>query len=148
MKKRLFRRSESGIPELNTSSLPDLIFTVLFFFMLVTHMRQVDPKVSYEVPQGTEVQKLGHKSSVVHIYIGKTKSGDFAIQLNNRIATVDEIKTFVESERRMMSTEDQSQLTVSIKADREVPMGIISDVKHALQQSMALRINYAATERK
>lgn len=148
MKKRLFRRSESGIPELNTSSLPDLIFTVLFFFMLVTHMRQVDPKVSYEVPQGTEVQKLGHKSSVVHIYIGKTKSGDFAIQLNNRIATVDEIKTFIESERRMMSTEDQSQLTVSIKADREVPMGIISDVKHALQQSMALRINYAATERK
>jgi biopolymer transport protein ExbD len=111
-------------------------------------MRQVDPKVSYEVPQGTEVQKLGHKSSVVHIYIGKTKSGDFAIQLNNRIATVDEIKTFIESERRMMSTEDQSQLTVSIKADREVPMGIISDVKHALQQSMALRINYAATERK
>ena len=148
MKKRLFRRSESGIPELNTSSLPDLMFTVLFFFMLVTHMRQVDPKVSYEVPQGTEVQKLGHKSSVVHIYIGKTKSGDFAIQLNNRIATVDEIKTFIESERRMMSTEDQSQLTVSIKADREVPMGIISDVKHALQQSMALRINYAATERK
>jgi len=148
MRKRIFRRSEADIPELNTSSLPDLIFTVLFFFMLVTHMRQVDPKVSYEVPQGTEVRKLGHKSSVVHIYIGKSAGGDFAIQLNNRIATVDEIKAFIESERRMMSAEDQSLLTVSIKADREVPMGIISDVKHSLQQSMALRINYAAIESK
>lgn len=148
MRKRIFRRSEADIPELNTSSLPDLIFTVLFFFMLVTHMRQVDPKVSYEVPQGTEVRKLGHKSSVVHIYIGKSAGGDFAIQLNNRIATVDEIKAFIESERRMMSAEDQSLLTVSIKADREVPMGIISDVKHSLQQSMSLRINYAAIESK
>lgn len=148
MRRRIFRHSEAEIPELNTSSLPDLIFTVLFFFMLVTHMRQVEPKVAYEVPQGTEVRKLGHKSAVIHIYVGKTIGGDFAIQLNNRIATVNDIKAFVESERSMMSAEDKGQLTVSIKADRDVPMGMISDIKHSLQQAMALRINYAATEDK
>ena len=70
---RYFSRddSERDVPMLNTSSLPDLIFTVLFFFMIVTHMREVTLKVYYEVPQGTEIQKLGHKASIVQIYVGR-----------------------------------------------------------------------------
>ena len=138
---------------LNTSSLPDLIFTVLFFFMIVTHMRDVDLKVHYEVPQGTEVQKLGHKASVVHIYVGRRMgavAGDddeFFIQLNNNIATMDDIKAFLDNERSRMNSEDQGRMTVSIKADRDVPMGMISDIKHTLQQNYALRINYSATEK-
>ena len=145
---------------LNTSSLPDLIFTVLFFFMIVTHMRDVDLKVHYEVPQGTEIQKLGHKASVVHIYVGRRmgeptpnsssmegSNDEFVIQLNNDIATIDDIKAFIENERNQMNSEDQGRMTVSIKADRDVPMHVISDIKHTLQQNYALRINYSATEK-
>ena len=156
--KQLFRRRAHSMPELNTSSLPDLIFTVLFFFMIVTHMRDVDPKVKYQVPQGTEVQKLEHKSAVTYIYIGRRmpvpgqaiqdkSDGEFFIQLNDRLATVDDIKAHIESERSRMNSEDQERMTVSIKADKDVPMGIISDVKKQLQQAAALRINYSATER-
>ena len=54
---------------------------------------------------------------------------------------------FLEEERNRMSSEDQARITVSIKADRDVPMGIITDIKKALQQDYALRINYSATER-
>ena len=71
------------MPMLNTSSLPDLIFTVLFFFMIVTHMRDVDLKVRYEVPQGTEIQKLGHKASVVHIYVGRRMNVNDNLNLND-----------------------------------------------------------------
>ena len=164
MRNRYFARNneDRDVPMLNTSSLPDLIFTVLFFFMIVTHMRDVDLKVHYEVPQGTEIQKLGHKASVVHIYVGRRMNlndnvndnlnenvGDdeFFIQLNNDIATLDDIKAFIESERSQMNSEDQGRMTVSIKADRDVPMGLISDIKQTLQQNYALRINYSATER-
>ena len=138
MKRGVFRRRRSReLPELNTASLPDLIFTVLFFFMIVTHMRDVDLQVRYEVPQGTELQKLTHKSAVTYVYIGRVKDApvdSFYIQLNNSLATVDDIKAYVESERSKMSSEDQPRMTVSIKADRDVPFGIISDVKKALQQ--------------
>jgi biopolymer transport protein ExbD len=151
MKRGVFRRRRSReLPELNTASLPDLIFTVLFFFMIVTHMRDVDLQVRYEVPQGTELQKLTHKSAVTYIYIGRVKDApvdSFYIQLNNSLATVDDIKAYVESERSKMSSEDQPRMTVSIKADRDVPFGIISDVKKALQQSFALKVNYSATEK-
>ena len=151
------------MPGLNTSSLPDLIFTVLFFFMIVTHMRDVDPKVKFTVPQGSEVQKLEHKSAVTYIYIGRRMpvheetadpqastaealQGEFFMQLNDQLATLDDIKAHIEQERERMSSEDQARMTVSIKADKDVPMGIIGDVKRQLQQSFALRINYSATE--
>ena len=160
MRNRYFARNteDRDVPMLNTSSLPDLIFTVLFFFMIVTHMRDVDLKVHYEVPQGTEVQKLGHKASVVHIYVGRRigeptpspregSDDEFFIQLNNNIATMDEIKAFLDNERSRMNSEDQGRMTVSIKADRDVPMGMITDIKHTLQQNYALRINYSATEK-
>ena len=151
MKRGVFRRRRSReLPELNTASLPDLILTVLFFFLIVTHMRDVDLQVRYEVPQGTELQKLTHKSAVTYVYIGRVKDApvdSFYIQLNNSLATVDDIKAYVESERSKMSSEDQPRMTVSIKADRDVPFGIISDVKKALQQSFALKVNYSATEK-
>ena len=145
------------MPGLNTSALPDLIFTVLFFFMIVTHMRDVELLVHYDVPQGTEVQKLTHKSAVTYIYVGRpqnlesshpqTPKDTFCIQLNNRIATVNDIRAFVEKERERMSSEDQTRMVVSLKADRDVPMHLIAEIKDALQQSFALRINYSATEK-
>ena len=149
MMRRRFRRPDHSVPELNMASLPDLIFTVLFFFMIVTHMRDVEKRVQYQVPAGTEVEKAQHKSSVVHIYIGQPTDGstdDYCIQLNNQIATTAEIARFIETERRRMSPEDQERLTVSIEADRDVPMSIINDVKQALRKSYALNVSYAATE--
>jgi biopolymer transport protein ExbD len=149
MMRRHFRRPDHSVPELNMASLPDLIFTVLFFFMIVTHMRDVEKRVQYQVPAGTEVEKAQHKSSVVHIYIGQPTDGstdDYCIQLNNQIATTAEIARFIETERRRMSPEDQERLTVSIEADRDVPMSIINDVKQALRKSYALNVSYAATE--
>ena len=149
MRERYFKRNSEAHEAmgLNMSSLPDLIFTVLFFFMIVTHMRDVDLKVHYEVPQGTEVQKLGHKASVVHIYVGRGDDGEFHIQLNNEVATLDDIKRFLDEERARMTGEDLARMTVSIKADRDAPMGVISDIKRELQQALALRINYSATKK-
>ncbi len=159
MNRHYFHRREEdrSVPMLNTSSLPDLIFTVLFFFMIVTHMRDVELKVRYEVPQGTEIQKLTHKSAVSYIYVGRanraneTNGADesqFTIQLNDKLATIDEIRAYITDERSRMNEEDQTRMTVSIKADRDVPMSLIADIKRALQQSYALKINYSASEKK
>lgn len=151
MKRRIIRRKYAhGMPGLNTAALPDLIFTVLFFFMLVTHMRDVELKVRYDVPQGTELEKLTHKSAVSYIYIGKQiGSSDtlMHIQLNDKIADVKEVKRYVESERSRMSSEEQGRMTVSIKADRQTPLGIVCDVKQELQKAGALKINYSASEK-
>ena len=168
LKRGVFRRRERSVPGLNTAALPDLIFTVLFFFMIVTHMRDVEPLVSCDVPCGKEVERLGHKSAVAHIYVGRPASltpppsaatpgavmrGDgrtvkdtFCIQLNNRLATVADIREYIDGERERMSPDDRTHMVVNLKADRDVPMSLVADIKQALRQSFALRISYAATE--
>ena len=136
-----FRHSSHELPSLNLASMPDLIFTVLFFFMLVTHMRDDEVKVRYEVPAGTEVQKLEQKSSVINVYIGQGR-----IQVNGQLTDLDHLTSLLKAERSKMSAENAERLTVSLKADKKTPMGLIADVKKALQQSFALRINYSGTE--
>ena len=140
------------MPEMNTSSLPDLIFTILFFFMIVTTMREVTLKVKFTTPQGTELEKLGKKSTVSFIYIGpptdalRAQMGSGTrIQLNDRYAEAREVMDFVAQERQGMT--NQAEQTISIKADVRTQMGYITDVKEVLRKSWALRINYSATHR-
>ena len=141
----MFQRKRLQVPSLNVASMPDLIFTVLFFFMIVTHMRSDEVKVKLEVPQGTGVQKLANKASVVNIYIGQL-NGEWGVQLNGDLISINDISARIEEIRGGMSAENADKLTISLRADRHTPMGIITDVKQALQQSYALRINYSATE--
>lgn len=144
--KSKFHTSRHGVPSLNVASMPDLIFTVLFFFMIVTHMRSDEVKVRLEVPQGTEVQKLTNKASVINIYIGRQDDNTWGVQLNGDLVVPEEIPARIEHIRAGMSPANAERLTVSLRADRHTPMGIIHDVKQALQQCYALRINYSATQ--
>ena len=142
------------MPTLNTSSLPDLIFTLLFFFMIVTTMREVTLKVEFKVPTATELEKLEKKSLVTFIYVGKPtqdlrrKMGsESRIQLNDKFADVAEVQDFITQERLNMKEEDQPFMTVSLKIDKDTKMGIVTDIKQALRQAYALKINYSAQPR-
>ena len=140
----IYRRASHQVPGLNTAALPDLIFTVLFFFMIVTHMRKVELKVKYQVPAGTELSRLTKKSTVTYIYIGRGVGGSdtkMRVQLNDKLSEVSDIVDYIVEERKRMSPEDVGKMTVSIKADRQ-------DVKQALRQANALRINYSAVSEK
>ena len=146
------KKGSREMPEMNTSSLPDLIFTILFFFMIVTTMREVTLKVKFVVPAGTELEKLEKKSAVSFVYVGpptdqlRAQFGSSTrIQLNDRYAEPSEIMDFVLQERQSMS--DQSAQVISIKADQKTQMGYITDIKEVLRKSWALKINYSATHR-
>ena len=148
-----FKKSEREMPEMNTSSLPDLIFTILFFFMCVVTMREVTLQVKFVTPQGTELEKLTKKSVVSYIYVGlptdqlRPKMGSGTrIQVNDRIIEPREVMDFVAAERQGMT--NQAEQIISIKADQHTQMGIITDIKEVLRKSWALRLNYSATHRK
>ena len=147
-----WKKSSREMPEMNTSSLPDLIFTILFFFMIVTTMREVTLKVKFVVPAGTELEKLEKKSAVSFIYVGpptdqlRAQFGSSTrIQLNDRYAEPSEVMDFIYQERQSMS--DQTAQVVSIKADQKTQMGYITDIKEVLRRSLALKVNYSSTHR-
>ena len=141
----MFKRRNHSVPGLNTASLPDLIFTVLFFFMIVTHMKENQMKVKYQVPQGTKLERLAKKSTVSHIYIGKPYKGggDNAVQVNDKIVDAADVEDFIAAERKRMAPDDAKNMTVSIKADKKADMGVVTDVKQSLRRANALKILYS-----
>ena len=147
-------KGKAEMPELNTSSLPDLIFSILFFFMIVTSMREVELKVEFKIPQGTELEKLERKSLVSNIYIGKPTRDYRAklglasrIQLNDKFADVSHIREYVQDERESLAERDKPYMKISIKGDKDTHMGIITDVKMELRKAWALSVVYSATQR-
>lgn len=141
------------MPEMNTSSLPDLIFTILFFFMMVTTMREVTLKVKFDKPVGTQLEKLARKSCTSFMYIGQPTDalrGQFGtahrIQLNDKYAEPNEVYDYVFSERNQLTEADKPLFAVSLKCDRGTPMGIITDVKQVLRKAYALKIVYSANK--
>lgn len=141
----MFKRKDHSVPGLNTASLPDLIFTVLFFFMIVTHMKENQMKVKNQVPQGTKLERLAKKSTVSHIYIGKPYKGggDNAVQVNDKIVDAADVEDFIAAERKRMAPDDAKNMTVSIKADKKADMGVVTDVKQSLRRANALKILYS-----
>lgn len=148
------KQTRRSVPMLNTASLPDLIFTVLFFFMIVTHMRNESAKLDLEKPQGTELTRLAKKSSVTYIYIGTNGQVDeegrvkYLIQVNDKIVDIENLTDYIIAERSRMSLQDREQATVSLKADKQTPMHIITEVKRCLRQAKAYRISYSGESKR
>ena len=147
-------KGKAEMPELNTSSLPDLIFSILFFFMIVTSMREEEVKIEFKLPKGTGLSKIERKTAVVNIYVGspsKQYASQFGtstrIQLNDRFASVKDVAPFVANERADMRQADQAIMKVALKADQDVQMCIMTDVKMELRRARALSLMYSAEDR-
>ncbi len=144
------RKGKGGTPAISTASLPDIVFMLLFFFMVSTTMREVDLKISVKLPEATEIKKLEKKSLVSYIYVGapikayRDKFGtEPRLQLNDELSKISDVGAYISAEREKMAEEDIPFMTTSIKADMEVKMGIITDIKQELRKASALKINYS-----
>ncbi|RLD83043.1 MAG: biopolymer transporter ExbD [Bacteroidetes bacterium] len=145
------RKGKGGTPAISTASLPDIVFMLLFFFMVSTTMREVDLKISVKLPEATEIKKLEKKSLVSYIYVGapiKAYQEKFGteprLQLNDELSQISDIVTYISAEREKMDENDIPFMTTSIKADMEVKMGIITEIKQELRKASALKINYSS----
>ncbi|NOX87022.1 MAG: biopolymer transporter ExbD [Chlorobi bacterium] len=145
-------RKGRSVGMINTSSLPDIIFMLLFFFMVTTVMREVTYKVTIKLPVATQIQKLEKKSLVSYIYVGppvrsKLYGTNTRIQLNDQFATVDDIQEFVAKERQARPEADRQKITTSLKVNKDTRMGIVTDIKQQLRKAGAFKINYSSRKK-
>ncbi len=143
-------KKDKGTPPISTASLPDIVFMLLFFFMVSTTMRQQDLKIRVHVPAASEIQKLEKKSLVSYIYVGsplqqyqKIFGTEPRIQLNDAFATTNDIRDYITSEREARDEKEVPYMTTSLKVDEYTKMGVVTDIKQALRKCNALKINYS-----
>ena len=151
-----FRKGgKKELPPISTASLPDIVFMLLFFFMVTTTMREVSLNVKVQLPTATELSKLEKKSLVSYIYIGEpirqwqAKYGVAPrIQLADQFANVSDISNFVIAEREARDEAERPLMITSLKVDENTKMGIVTEVKQELRKAAALHINYSSRKPK
>lgn len=148
------KKGGKELPPISTASLPDVVFMLLFFFMVSTTMREVSYKVHIRLPQATELSKLEKKSLVSYIYVGepllqyqKTFGIAPRIQLNDQFANVGDIQDYIIAERESRDEAERPLMITSLKVDENTKMGIVTDIKQELRKSAALHINYSSRKR-
>lgn len=144
-----FKKKKKGIPAVNTAALPDIVFMLLFFFMVTTTMRETSLQIEApQLPSASEIKKLEHKSLVSTIYVGKAKDAKYGtaynrIQLNDKIATPDDVPAFIFRAREEVSEAEVPFMTTSIKADKRASVGVITDIRLKLRDVNALKLSYS-----
>lgn len=142
------KKKDGGLPPVNTASLPDIVFMLLFFFMVATTMRQTTLKIQNKLPFADQVEKLDKKDLVMYIYAGKPSANysqfgtEARIQLNDDFAGVRDVAAFIAAERADKREELVPFLTTALKVDSDANMGLIMDIKQELRKVNALKINY------
>ena len=149
------KNKKKATPGISTASLPDIVFMLLFFFMVSTTMRETELLVKKPMlPHATEIKKLENKSLISYIYVApptKQNQGKYGkssrIQLNDAIGEVSDIPSFIENERAQRDPVEVPLMTTALKIDKDTKMGIVTDIKQELRKVQALKINYTTVSK-
>ena len=145
-----FKKGKKGdLPAISTASLPDIVFMLLFFFMVATVLRDNELLVENTLPEATEVEKL-KKDRTLTIYAGKPKKEgqgtESRIQINDAfISDLSSIKTAVYSHiDNITNVNLKDKIVVALKVDKEANTGVVTDIKEQLRKANALKVLYIA----
>ena len=143
------KKRESGA--ISTASRPDIVFMLLFFFMVATVLRTEEEMVKVVRPEASEIYKIEKKHLIRYINIGPPQDKRYGtepvIQLNDQFADVAQIRDWVENERLTLAEAEQTKMWVSMKVDQDTKMGVVTDVKQELRKASALKVLYSAASR-
>ena len=147
-----FKKKNKASTAISVASLPDIVFMLLFFFMVTTVMREQDILVEQRLPQATQLQKLQKKTLISFLYIGEPRNAAMygtepRIQANDVLINPSDIVLWVNQEKDALSEAERDMITISLKVDREVKMGPVSDVQFELREADARRVLYASTQK-
>lgn len=149
-----FRKKEKADPEIPTSALPDIIFMLLFFFMVTTVLRETTINVKQDIPKATELRKLQRKSLVKYLHIGRPIDRlvdqfgkEPRIQANDVFISTSEIVKWVIARKDELDEVERDQITIAMKVDKEAKMGLISDVQLELREANARKILYTTLKK-
>ena len=149
-----FKKKKSGaLPPISTASLPDIVFMLLFFFMVATVMRDTSLMIENRLPSADQVEKL-EKDRSMFIYAGKPSAQyknfgtEARLQINDKFAALENVQPAVQEARAGLRPELQDRLVVALKVDENTNAGLVSDIKQKLREINALKIMYITNVRR
>ena len=135
------------MPEVSAASLPDIVFMLLFFFMVSTVMQDEKPKVKVLRPTAQEVEKIEERDLCATILVGYTDDNNVPqIQADDQMIEVNQVGRFIQEKRSNLPESLSPKFITIIKADKDLPMEIITQIKEELKKVQAFKIQYATKQ--
>jgi len=146
-----FKKKANTKQEIPTSALPDIIFMLLFFFMVTTVLREVTINVKQRIPEASQLRKLERKSLVSYLYVGEPKKTEQwgtepRIQANDQFIEPNDVILWVSQEKDKLDENERDQITIAMKVDKEAKRGLISDIELQLRKANARKLLYTTLQ--
>lgn len=133
------------IPEISTASLPDIIFILLFFFMVVTVMRTDTPQISTVLPTTTYATRLVKPIEGIVLRVGADPA---QIEVQGRVVPMTQLHDYIRQSVQGFSPNELQDLQIIMHADRTTRMTDIRAVKSVLQKNGLRNLRYISTTSK
>ena len=126
--------SESKIP---TSSMADIAFLLLVFFMVTTVLK-LEEGLPVALPKAEAAQDIP-RENVVHIWVDRTGK----ISINDMLVTIPSVEGIVAQRIR-----SNPGIIVAFYTDENAPYGVMSDIMEQLKRASAVRVSFASKKEK
>lgn len=130
-----FKRKSKVASEIPDSSLADVAFLLLIFFMVSTVFRKERPRDIERPDAGATQQVDAKRKNILHLWVDP----DGTVYINDAITPMAAIAPLVQD----LFIETNRELVVAIRSDRSVPYNTINQITEALRDGGALRVNFA-----
>lgn len=130
-----FKRRSKVASEIPDSSLADIAFLLLIFFMVTTVFRKEQQRDIVQ-PDASATERVDEKrKNIAHLWVEQ----DGRVYINDANVPLENIAGVIQP---MYEATDQ-QLVVAIRSDRDVAYRTINAITEALRDAGALRVNFA-----
>ena len=128
------RKNRRGQQELNTSSLPDIVFMILFFFMAIGMFPPPQPLIENDIISSSQGVELEDTSNYIHVRVSKSQ-----IQLGYEIIKLEDLTELL--------TKIDDKDVVVLHIDNDTPIGLVkSEILPAILDSGKSLVSYEVEE--
>ena len=140
-------------PAISTASLPDIVFMLLFFFIVTTIFKERDTMVVVKAPVATEITKLDRRADQIYYWIGKpanvNRGTGYRVQVDDALAPdMSAIRLYLAERKGGDLSEVWLDVRHNFKIDEKVNMRIVKNVQEELRNEDALKVAYTLKDKK
>lgn len=132
----MFQKKQKPKQDIPTSSLPDIIFLLLFFFMVTTVIKRTQG-IPLITPAAHQTKKIESKRHLAYVWADDKGT----ISVDDKLIPASRMSSISKVIREKL--DEDNRLIVSMKIDKRAKMSLVTDIQEQLRDAYAVRVNYS-----
>ncbi len=133
-----FKMEKRQKPKISTASLPDIIFMLLFFFMVTTVIK-TNSSYDIKLPKVQNAEEVKEKTEINLVLSNEVEP---KLYVNNKIVSFDNKEDILRQKIQGLTDYEKSRTVVSLFIEKSIEMKYVYELKLVLRKLGLQNINY------